>query len=110
MVHRVLLIISHTLTLFSIITIPGPLSICRAMAALEDRALVPAVLMKILHLVPRVTLRLLNTTPEDKDLLLLRGKLMLLIAERGFYSLEYFDVVLAHGQWMRQIHKASDGG
>lgn len=35
--------------------------------------------MKILHLVSRMTLRLLNTTLKDEDLFLFRGKLLLLV-------------------------------
>lgn len=64
------------------------------MPAFKDCALVSSVLMKVLHLIPRVPLRLLDSALENKHLLLLGWELGLLVAQGCFYSFEDFNVIL----------------
>lgn len=64
------------------------------MPAFEDCTLVSSVLVKVLHFIPRMPLRLLNAALENEHLLLLGRKLSLLVTQGCFYSFEYLDVVL----------------
>lgn len=71
-----------------------PLTATGSRPTLQHRTLFAPIRVEILHLVPCVPLRLLDTRLEYKYLVLFRRILRLLIAERSLYPLENFHIVL----------------